>query len=314
MQTIVWSCSGGLLKTKNEVLETSTNQSMFVFGLGYTGVELGKQLRTKGWKVSGTCRSAEKRRTLEECYGVDAYIFGPGVSLDNGGLEALYQATHLVSCVPPDPDTLTDMVLKMHLEDIEARCRALRWIGYISSTGVYGDHRGGWVDESTQAKPVDRKSKARVAAENSWLELQHSNASVQIFRAGGIYGPGRSVLDTLQGARQRRVSEARHSRRFTSRIHVSDVCQVLMASMESPHSGRIYNVVDDDPAPRSEVAAFGMELLGMELKEESPGNGDGGSAAAEKRVMNKRIKEELGVELMFPSYREGLAAVVRADS
>jgi nucleoside-diphosphate-sugar epimerase len=204
---------------------------------------------------------------------------------------------------------------------------ALRWIGYLSSTGVYGEHHGGWVDESSECSPT---SPTAVRRRNAELEWSRCELPVTTFRLGGIYGPGRSILDAVarevggDALSESRAKAARGGRKFTSRCHVGDVVNVLCTSMGASAllsmRSSVYNVVDDEPAPRADAAAYARLLLGLpsamsESDDESglrPAGAEG--ARGEKRVRNTLIKEELGVRLMYPTYREGLRAIAEGDA
>jgi len=213
------------------------------------------------------------------------------------------------------PDKVGDPVLDIHAEEIAA-ARGLRWIGYLSTTGVYGDRAGGWVDEDAPLQPTGERSRRRVVAEARWLDLyRHHGAPVHVFRLAGIYGPGRSALDAVRSGRAQRIVKPGQ---VFSRIHVSDVVQVLRASMANPNPGAVYNLCDDDPAAPADVIAFACDLLGVlappPVAIEQAGLSDMALSfyADNKRVSNRRIKEELGVSLLYPSYRDGLRALLTA--
>ena len=305
---------------------------LFVFGLGYTSLGLVNTLRRGGWHVSGTCRDEARVRSLRSA-GVDAHLWRPDdvVRLDDDGITAVLAATHVLNSTPPNGDFDRDPVLA------DAACMdalrravdrgALRWIGYLSSTGVYGEHDGGWVDESSECSPTSPTAVRRRNAELEWS--QQCELPVTTFRLGGIYGPGRSILDAVarevggDAVSESRAKSARGGRKFTSRCHVGDVVNVLCTSMGTSAllsiRSSVYNVVDDEPAPRADAAAYARLLLGLpsamsESDDESglrPAGAEG--ARGEKRVRNTLIKEELGVRLMYPTYREGLRAIAEGD-
>jgi len=289
-------------------------QRCFVFGFGYTTLALAKCLLAASWHVSGACSSSEKADALRVA-GVDAHLWAPddGVGLDQAGLDALRRATHVLSSVPPVGDHSVDPVLQLHASELHSQ----RWIAYLSSTSVYGDAGGDWVDEESplRARPEDVKAWPRVQAEAAWLRLQ---SPVHVFRLGGIYGPGRSVLPALLNSRSESASQrGRDGKRWTSRCHVDDIVSVLLASMAKPAIGsRLYNVCDDNPAPRSEVVTFASRLLSKSGVAEEPNNDAAQQTAprrsGEKRVCNQRIKDELGIRLRYPSYREGYRAMIDA--
>ncbi|KAL3684956.1 hypothetical protein R1sor_002978 [Riccia sorocarpa] len=296
---------------------------LFIFGFGYTSSALATDLRSKNWDISGTCRSTDARSTLEDC-GFQSFLFNSdndGEELQGGGLKVLQQATHWLVSIPPVGDFDRDPVLAVHSDDLiqAAAMGNVRWVGYLSSTGVYGDWQGEWVDEETEPRPSLPKAVARLAAERDWLKFGRDHGvAVHVFRLGGIYGAGRNAFSTiLQNRTSSRIDRER--RRFTSRIHVADVCQVLLASMQNPSPGRIYNVVDDFPAPREDVFAYARDLLGVRMdegvqREKANTNPFYSNRFEEKRVSNKRIKEELGIRLLYPSYESGLQEILRNSS
>jgi len=289
-------------------MSSSSLPHLFIFGLGYCGQTLAHRQRGLGWRVSGASRNPALVAQLRDA-GIDAISIEEGVP-SREVAEVLGTATHLVGTVPPDAEG--DPLLQLYGEAIGAAPR-LSWIGYLSTTGVYGDHGGGWVDEATPPTPSSDRSRRRVAAEQAWLSLQKpSGPSVQIFRLAGIYGPDRNPLEALRAGRARRIVKPGQ---VFSRIHVDDIASVLQASMARPNPGAIYNVCDDEAADPAEVVAYAAELFGMEPPPAIPfAEADLSPMARSfyadnRRVSNRRIKEELGVELKYPSYREGLRAL-----
>jgi nucleoside-diphosphate-sugar epimerase len=281
---------------------------LFCFGLGYSATFLARQLLAKGWRITGTCRSRDTQVDLSRL-GIEAHLFDRDHRI--GNLSALLEpTTHLLSSVPPDEGG--DPVLDLHRAEIDAVSQRLNWIGYLSTTGVYGDRNGGWVDEMSELKPSGERGRRRAAAEAGWLALSQP---AHLFRLAGIYGPGSSALDTVREGRAKRIVK---SGQIFSRIHVADIARVLEASMARPHPGAAYNVCDDDPAPPSDVIAFAAALLNVPPPPEVPFEQADLSAMARsfyednKRVSNSRIKRELGVALQYPSYRVGLPAIVAA--
>ncbi|HKX07289.1 MAG TPA: SDR family oxidoreductase [Stellaceae bacterium] len=285
----------------------SEQPTLFCFGLGYTASVLARALEAEGWRVLGTRRpgDAKPRDSAEPLIFDRAHAIANAPTLFAG-------VTHLLSSVPPDE--AGDPVLDVHGEDIAAS-RNLRWIGYLSTTGVYGDLAGGWVDETAPLRPTGERGRRRVAAETQWLDLdRRRGAPVHIFRLAGIYGPERSALDAVRSGRARRIVKPGQ---VFSRIHVADIAQVLRASMARPRPGAIYNVCDDDPAPPADVITFACALLGVSPPPPVPIEQAELSEMAlsfyadNKRVSNERIKQELGVRLLYPSYRDGLMALLK---
>jgi len=225
--------------------------------------------------------------------------------------QRLAPVTHLLISIPPDAEGCP--VLGTHGADIAA-LKNLRWVGYLSSTNVYGDRAGGWVDEATPPQPEGARGRNRLAAEEAWRALRRAHGvPVHIFRLAGIYGPERNALTAVKAGTARRIVKPGQ---VFSRVHVADLVAVLRASMARPDPGAIYNVCDDTPTPPDEVIAHAAALLGVP----PPPAEDFATAALSpmarsfyddnKRVSNRRIKDELGIVLRYPSYREGLAALL----
>lgn len=285
---------------------------LFCFGLGFSARTLAAHLAAEGWRVAGTTRSADKAAALAEA-GIEVHLFDRDRPLADARA-ALAGTTHLVSSVPPDERG--DPVIDAHGADI-AGLPTLAWTGYLSTTGVYGDREGGWVDETDPLRPTGTRQRRRVQAEEDWLRLwRNHGVPVHLFRLAGIYGPGRSVIDSLRAGTARRIDKPGQ---VFSRIHVDDIARVLRASMERPNPGAAYNLCDDNPAPGHEVTAYAARLLGVEPPPLVPFEQADLSPMARsfyadnKKVRNDRIKTELGVRLLHPDYRSGLEAQMRAE-
>jgi nucleoside-diphosphate-sugar epimerase len=278
---------------------------LFCFGLGYTALALARRLAAQGWRISGTTRDDAKARELTAA-GIETLVFERGRPIDPGTFAA---ARHVVSAVPPD--AAGDPVLDVHGADLARLTPA--WVGYLSTTGVYGDRAGGWVDETATLAPVGERGRRRVAAEAGWRAL---GLPLHIFRLAGIYGPGRSALDAVRAGRAQRIDKPGQ---VFSRIHVDDLAAVLEASIRRPNPGAVYNVCDDDPAPPQDVIALACRLLGVPTPPLIRFDDARLSAMARsfydesKRVSNRRIKTELGVALRYPDYRVGLAALAQSE-
>jgi nucleoside-diphosphate-sugar epimerase len=287
-----------------------TASHLFCFGLGYTALALVRQLAAAEWAVTGTSRNPDKAAALRAA-GYRAVIFDRDRPIPT---DCLTEATHLLVSVPPDAKG--DPVFATHGKDIAA-LPGLCWVGYLSTTGVYGDRGGGWVDETSALAPTGERGRRRVAAEQAWLDLwRNHGVPVHVFRLAAIYGPGRSTFDALRAGTAKRIDKPGQ---VFSRIHVEDLASVLLASIERPRAGAVYNVCDDEPAAPADVVADAARLLGMpppllvpfETAELSP------MAKSfyddNKRVSNALMKQELGVTPRYPSYREGLAAILAAE-
>ncbi len=278
------------------------------FGHGYSARALAARLLPRGWRVVGTTRAPERLEGLRAT-GAEPLLW-PG----DDPRPALAEATHLLLSAAPGPEG--DPVLAALLGDIAEAAPRLAWAGYLSTTGVYGDRAGGPVDERSELRPATERGRARVAAEAAWTRL-HAEAGLplHIFRLAGIYGPGRGPFAKVRAGTARRIVKPGQ---VFSRIHVEDIATVLAASIARPNPGAIYNVCDDLAAPPQDVIAHAAELLGLPVPEAVPFEAAEMSPMARsfyaesKRVSNARIKDELGVRLAYPTYREGLAALLAA--
>lgn len=279
------------------------------FGHGYSAQALSRILLPQGWQITGTTRSEVKAEALAN-QGVVPLIF-PGDG-DGDVADAIAQASHLL--ISAGPDASGDPVLNAVGDMISARARQFEWVGYLSTTGVYGDHQGAWVDENTPLTPSTRRGQWRKDAEEAWQAVP--GLPLHIFRLAGIYGPGRGPFAKVRDGTARRIVK---TGQVFSRTHVEDIAQVLAASIAQPAPGTAYNICDNDPAPPQDVIAHAAELLGapvppaipFETAEMTPMARS--FYAESKRVRNDRIKTELGVKLLYPTYREGLAALLEDD-
>ena len=280
----------------------SVSRRLFCFGLGFSALALARRLRAEGFAIAGTCRSEKKAASLRDG-GIETFVYGPDHPLDPA---ALAGTTHLLLSIPPDENG--DPVARDLGNSLQAL--PLQWVGYLSTTGVYGDRGGDWVDEASPLAPSTARGRRRLEAEEQWAAL---DLPLHIFRLAGIYGPGRNQLATLRaGTAKRIVKEGQ----VFSRIHVEDIANVLAASIAHPAPGTAYNVCDSEPAPPQDVVTYAAGLLGMTPPPEVPFEETDLSPMAKsfyaesKRVSNKRIREELGVTLRYPTYREGLKALL----
>ena len=284
----------------------------FCFGLGYSATVLGRKLLAEGWRVSGTTRSPERAAELRQ-EGFTVHVFGAAHPLADTQ-RALSGARHVLISPPPDADG--DPVLAAHHHALATLAGDWRWLGYLSTTGVYGDRGGGWVDETAPLAAISDRGLRRVAAEQAWQDFAASTgAPLHIFRLPGIYGPGRNPFRALRDGTARRIDKAGQ---VFSRIHVEDLASALAASMARPQPGALYNICDDEPAPQHAVIAHAAELLGI-APPPLERFADAATTmspmarsfyAESKRVRNNRMKRELGIILRYPTYREGLKALM----
>lgn len=280
---------------------------LFCFGYGYSAASLARRLSPRNLTVAGT------RTTLDAPCEADPGTILAAYKGDAPSAEVralLRGSTNLLVSIPPDIEG--DVVLRHYREDL-AGLSDLDWIGYLSTVGVYGDRKGAWVDEDSPTAPSSERSLRRLQAEQTWLDFaSETGKRVEIFRLSGIYGPGRSVIDTLRAGTARCIVKAGQ---VFNRVHVDDVARVLAAAIDRDTGHRLFNVGDDEPAPPEDVVAYAAELLGMPAPPAVPFEQAGLSGMAAsfwaecKRVKNARIRGDLGVELLYPTYREGLRAL-----
>jgi nucleoside-diphosphate-sugar epimerase len=278
---------------------------LFSFGYGYSAEALARKLSPRLDEVAGT-RTRPERPT--EAGATLAAYKGDGPSAEVRGL--LAGTTHLLVSIPPDLEG--DAVLRDFAGDIAA-LSGLEWVGYLSTVGVYGDAKGAWVDETSAVRPLTERSLRRAEAERAWLDFGSSTGlRVEVFRLAGIYGPGRSVIESLRAGTARRIVKPGQ---VFNRIHVDDIARVLAAAIDNDTGYRVFNVSDDEPAPPEEVVAYAAELLELPIPEIVAFEAAGLSSVSAsfwnecKRVRNERIRRDLGVELLYPTYREGLRAL-----
>jgi nucleoside-diphosphate-sugar epimerase len=286
---------------------------LFAFGLGFSAQALVARLKAQGWEIAGTARDDARIAHLRGS-GYDVTHFS-GTKDDAVVPSLLEGTTHLLHSIPPGPDG--DPVLACYRDEI-AKLGSLQWIGYLSTVGIYGDQQGRWVDETTEPKPNSARTTARVRAEQAWLDFgKEIGVPTHVFRLAGIYGPGRSVFDKLAAGTARRINK---DGQVFSRIHVADIASVLEASIARPRAGAIYNVADDEPAAPGEVVAYAAEMIGVtpppEVAFEDADLTPMTRSFYEgsRRIGNALIKSELGVELRYPTYREGLASLMPCES
>jgi len=277
--------------------------TLLSFGHGYSARELTKHLLPQGWRVIGTTRTSEKADELAAS-GVEPLIWP-----DSDMSAAIEAADHILISAGPDEDG--DPTLNLLRNQIIQKSSKFMWAGYLSTTGVYGDFDGAWVDEMTPLNPTTKRGQLRKAAEEDWSSV--AGLPLHIFRLAGIYGPRRGPFAKVRNGTARRVIK---EGQVFSRIHVEDIAQILWASIQLPNPGAAYNMCDDDPAPPQDVIAYAANLLRMPVPpatafEDVDFTPMARSFYAEnKKVRNDRIKTELGVELIHPTYREGLQSLL----
>lgn len=291
----------------------NNSKKLFCFGLGFSAQVFAGDLLALGWQVAGTCRDEGTQKALQ-AKGIEAHLFDRGRPVQ-GLASLLGGCSHVLSSVPPDMEG--DAVLDCHGDDLAAQTH-LEWVGYLSTTGVYGNTDGAIVDETAPLNPNPKVKRAvrRAAADRAWQDLgREASLPVHIFRLSGIYGPGRNMLETVRAGKAKRVVKPGH---LFSRIHVDDISAVLQASMQRPCPGAIYNLCDDDPAQPADVTAYACDLLGVA----PPPPVSFEEAAQEmtpmaltfwadnRRVDNSKIKKDLGITLKYPTYKSGLQSLL----
>ena len=288
---------------------TDTQQRhLLCFGLGYSAGVLARHLAAADWSIAGTSRTPDGAAAIAAS-GWQGLVFD-GSKPSDDVQRAIASASHILISVPPGE--AGDPVLLHHGASIAA-ATAVRWIGYLSTVGVYGDRQGAWVDEDTVPAPVSARGRRRLAAENDWLARGRSSGKrVVVFRLPGIYGPGRSAIETVRAGTARRIVKPDQ---VFNRIHVADIATAVSASMHGRGGHAVYNLADDAPSPPEDVVLHAANLLGLPAPPAIPFETAELSPMARsfygesKRVSNRRMRDDLGVELAFPTYREGLAAI-----
>jgi nucleoside-diphosphate-sugar epimerase len=281
-----------------------TQPHLFCFGLGYVAQHFAMHLLEKGWRVSGTSRTSHKIDEFRS-KGVVVHLFDDDIPLEYP--EELSRATHVLHSI--SPNEYGDPVFRQHLQDLQ-NARHIEWIGYLSTTGVYGDRQGQWVDETVEPAAFNERTQRRIETEKNWLE---TNLPVHVFRLAGIYGPDRNVLEEVRCNRARRINKPGQ---YFSRIHVEDIAQILEASITKPNPGSIYNCADDAPEEQAVVTAYAAQLLGMQppplqnIEEANLSEMARSFYQTNRRVKNDKIKNELNVSLKYPNYQIGLEALL----
>lgn len=284
------------------------DKHLLIFGHGYTAGALTPRMVARGWRVTGTTRQASRLAQIA-ALGADPLLW------DGGVCAALETATHVLVSAAPGPEG--DPVLTTLAADLSA-ARRLERLVYLSTTGVYGDHGGAWVDEETPCDPTSRRAQARIQAENAWIrQAARLTVPLDVLRLAGIYGPGRGPFAKLRNGTARRIIKPNQ---VFSRIHVEDAARAAEAALIRSAPGQIYNICDDEPLPPQDIMTMAAELLGVSPPPEVDFETADMSPMARsfygdsKRVRNARMKRDLGVTLAHPTARAGLEAILRAET
>ena len=286
---------------------------LFVFGLGYSTTRLSKRLLALGWKVSGTNRSQQK--VIEaESIGISSMVFDEGTPLREP--EKIFSdVTHIIASIPPSDKG--EIPLMLHSNELR-KAPCLTWMSYLSTPAVYGDRSGGIASETDKPTPTSKRGQRRLAAESAWIKTYEDlEVSVQIMRIAGIYGPGRSAIDQVILGKARIIEKAGQ---VFNRIHVDDIGTSIIASMVRPKDKGVYNLADGNPCASGDVTRYACELL--QVKPPEPISFEDAELSemarsfySECKVLTiSRLKNELMVDLRYPSYKEGLRQIFENKS
>ena len=276
---------------------------LLIFGHGYTANTFADYIKNIDWEIFGTTRNPQTADLLIK-KGVKPLMWSDGSKIKS----VINRSDYILHSIPPTE--IGDPVYKRFSKAIISRSTNLSWFGYLSTTSVYGNHDGKWVDENIPVNPSSNRGLLRVKAENNWSCIK--DLPLHIFRLAGIYGPNRSPLDKIRSGKAQLISKPGQ---FFSRIHVEDIARVLKASIEMPNHGSVYNVCDDMPAAPDEVLDYAAKLINYpdlpkvayEEAELSPMAKS--FYSDNKRVKNERIKSELKITLKYPNFETGLNAL-----
>lgn len=277
-----------------------------IFGFGYTAKVLAPKLISQGFRVIGTKRSLPEEES-KDSQGIQ------WISFNSPRIETcVAESSHILISTPPT-SLMGDPVLTKYGDLIRKQAPHLQWLGYLSSTGVYGDHQGRWVNEETECIPHTQTAIMRLKAEEAWFSFAKINQlPLHVFRLSGIYGPGRNAIERLQKGKNHTLFK---EGQVFCRIHVEDIATTLLASMNAISPLSIYNVSDDEPAPAHAVEEYAASLLHQEppslvrISEASISPMEQEFYDNNRRVSNLKIKKELHVSLKYPTFREGLGQI-----
>lgn len=281
--------------------------NVFIFGYGYTAKALAIELIMQGFKVIATSRTP------------DQYIKTPNLEVIHFESlkikKHLEQTDYLLLSIPPQNNGI-DLVLQQYGDFL--RTSSFRWIGYLSSTGVYGDHQGHWVNETSSCTPHSSTAIARLKAEQEWfLFAQKYQLPLHIFRLSGIYGPQRNIIERIKLGKKFSICK---KGQIFCRIHVDDIVSTLHASMQAPNPLSVYNVSDDEPCASQVVDNYATQLMHrtalalVNYKEANLSQRELEFYSSSRKVCNKKIKQELHISLKYPSYKEGLDQIWRDEN
>ncbi len=285
------------------------SQQLFCFGFGYTAKALGRRLAEDRWRITGTTRLSDKADAIR-AENAEPVLWDS--AFDPAWLD---DAAAILISTPPGEDGCP--AFKAASGAIAERRQHIKWVGYLSTNGVYGDHDGAWVDETSELRATSARGRRRIAAENAWRRLAADhNLPLIVFRLPGIYGPGRSAFDAIRARTAKRIYK---EGQVFSRMHVDDIASALAASLNLPRRHDVYNLADDEPAPPQNVITYACGLSGAPPPPLIPISDADLSPMAKsfyadnKRVSNIRMKQALNIQLAYPTYREGLEAILKTE-
>ena len=285
-------------------------KNLLIFGCGYTARYLGKSLVNEGWEVAGTIRSIENREKLIKS-GIRPVFWEDEEKIQN----IMSSDCSVISSIPPNSNG--DVVLSRYYDFMISRKKKLNWLGFLSSTGVYGNRLGNWVTEESVTDTITANGRLRLKAEDNWLEFSRATKiPTFIFRIAGIYGPGRSVFDRIKNGKQKKIYK---KNQYFNRIHVDDIVGAISTALKFPNLHGIYNLSDDLPSYGGEVIDEATKLLNLPRIEEVDFLDADLSEAAKsfylesKKVCNNKLRQALGYSLKFPNYKSGLQSILEAS-
>jgi len=288
--------------------------NIFIFGLGYTALYFTKFATDHGYHVTATSRELHVKQINAQNLNINDKKFEI-INFNNKDkvIKNLSDSEYILVSVPPKDGH--DLIFKEFNKEIIKNKNKIKWVGYLSSTGVYGNHDGAWVTEKSECKGDSSSNKARIAAEKEWMSLyENYNIPVHIFRIAGIYGPGRSVIDKIKSGKSHSIYK---ENQFFSRIHVKDIAGILYASINNPTKGEIYNLSDDMPAASHEVDLYAAKLMSypnlkiVNYKEANLSEMAKEFFSSNKKVSNAKVKEVLSYDFLFPNYEAGLINIFK---
>ncbi|MCE0721667.1 SDR family oxidoreductase [Legionella resiliens] len=286
----------------------SASPCFFIFGFGYTAEFLARELLKLNFKVIGTTRDKNKiLNSAQKHYKLIDFC-------ENEITAHLSKATHILVCIPP-AEKAGDPVLSCFSDLISQNRTHIQWLGYLSSTSVYGDHQGAWVTEESNSRAAGMQGKSRLSTENKWMSFARQHEiPLYIFRLAGIYGPHRNAIERITAGKKASIYK---EGQYFSRIHVADIASVICASIKNPQPYSVYNVADDEPTPAHIVDAYAASLLGhpplplISCDIATMSSREKQFYTSNRRVSNAKIKAELKINLLYPSYREGLSQLFK---